>query len=134
MMGAEILDRDPSPFQIGSGVGRGAVPRCLTATLEAIPMDEKPEAHQLDEKPEAPHRGEGARRSFYVVWSPEGGNPVVRFPAFELARRSAWKLSEKYPGQSFFVLKSCWGRLARAAEIPVADAETREGGEPVDPA
>jgi hypothetical protein len=88
----------------------------------------------MDEKPEAQHPREGDRRAFYVVWSPEGGNPVVRFPAFEPAKRAAWKLSEKYPGQNFFVLKSCWGRLARATEIPAADAEAGEGGEPVNPA
>jgi hypothetical protein len=88
----------------------------------------------MDERPEARHRPEGNRRAFYVVWSPEGGDPVVRFPAFEAARQAAWRLSEKHPGQSFFVLKSCWGRLARAAEVPDADAEAREGGEPADPA
>jgi hypothetical protein len=87
----------------------------------------------MDEKPEAPHRTPGDRRAFYVVWSPEGGNPVVRHPGFEAARHAALKLSEKYPGQSFFVLKSCWGRRARAAGNPAA-AEAREGGEPVDPA
>jgi hypothetical protein len=99
--------------------------QALTAPLEAIPMDEKPEAQ---------HPREGDRRAFYVVWSPEGGNPVVRHPGFEAARHAALKLSEKYPGQSFFVLKSCWGRRARAAEIPAAAAEAREGGDPVDPA
>jgi hypothetical protein len=88
----------------------------------------------MDEKLEAPDRTAGDRRAFYVVWSPEGGNPVVRHPAFEAAKRAAWKLSEKYPARSFFVLRSCWGRLARPAEIPVDDAEPPEGGDPVDPA
>jgi hypothetical protein len=88
----------------------------------------------MDEKPEAHHRAEGDLRAFYVVWSPEGGNPVVRYPAFEPAKRAARKLSEKYPGRSFFVLRSCWSRMARATGIPAADAETREGGDPVDPA
>jgi hypothetical protein len=88
----------------------------------------------MDEKPEAQHPREADRRAFYVVWSPEGGNPVVRHPVFEAAKRAAWKLSEKYPGRSFFVLKSCWGRLARPAEIPVDDAAPREGGDPLDPA
>jgi hypothetical protein len=88
----------------------------------------------MDENPEKQRRPDGDRRAFYVVWSPEGGNPVVRFPAFEPARHAAWRLSEKHPDRSFFVLKSCWGRLARGAVDPAADAETREDGDPVDPA
>jgi hypothetical protein len=59
---------------------------------------------------------------------------LARTLGFEAAKRAAWKLSEKYPGQRFFVLKSCWGRLARPAEIPVDDAAPREGGDPLDPA
>jgi hypothetical protein len=71
-------------------------------------------------------------RAFYVVWSPEGGDPVVKFPTFGAVWGVAWKLSEKYPGQSFFVLRSCWGRPARTTETPVAEGETPGDGGPAD--
>jgi hypothetical protein len=52
----------------------------------------------MDKKSRAQDRPEVDRRALYVVWRPEGGNPVVRFPAFEPAKRVAWRLSEKHPG------------------------------------
>ena len=88
----------------------------------------------MDKNPKAQLRKEGDRGAFYVVWSLEGGNPVVRFPAFAPAKPAAWRLSEKHPGQSFFVLKTCWDRLARPPEATASDMETPEGGDPVDPA
>ena len=48
--------------------------KVLTRNTETIPMGTKPEAQP---------RPEGDRRPFYIVWGPEGGDPVVRFPTFE---------------------------------------------------
>jgi hypothetical protein len=91
-------------------------------------MDEKPETRTTEARTPGPKRRTAPDpRTFYVVWSPEGGDPVVRFPGFAAARNAAWRLSEKYPGQGFFVLKSCWGRLARPAEIPVTPGEAGAG-------
>ncbi len=70
----------------------------------------------------------GGRRAFYVVWSPQGGDPVGRHESFDRARQAAWRLSEKFPGQDFFVLKSCWGRPSRAAEAPAGEGEAPDGG------
>jgi hypothetical protein len=86
----------------------------------------------MGKRPEAQHSPEGDRRAFFVVWGPEGGNPVVRFRTFEAAKQAAWRSSEKHPAQGFFVLRSCWGRLARPPESPAADLESREGGEGVE--
>jgi hypothetical protein len=58
-------------------------------------------------------------RRFYVVWSPQGGPPVVRFPTFQAARSAAIRLSNKHAGQDFFVLQSCWGRVG----MPAVEAE-----------
>jgi hypothetical protein len=58
-------------------------------------------------------------RKFYVVWSPQGGPPVVRYPSFESARIAASRLSLKIPGQDFFVLASCWERIGATATEPV---------------
>jgi hypothetical protein len=60
-------------------------------------------------------------RKFWVVWSPQGGPPVVRFPNFEKARGAASFLSKKHPERDFFVLVSCWGKLGTPAEpaVPV---------------
>jgi hypothetical protein len=55
-------------------------------------------------------------RKFYVVWSPQGGPPVFRYPSFEAARRSAFLLSRKLPEQDFFVLASCWSRIGTPAD------------------
>jgi hypothetical protein len=52
-------------------------------------------------------------RRFFVIWSPQGGPPVVRFPSFETARFAAIRLSNRHPDQDFFVLASCWGRVAK---------------------
>ena len=62
---------------------------------------------------EPPKRPDPKR--FYVVWSPQGGPPVVRYPTFESARAAATRLSHKLPEKDFFVLASCWGRIARPA-------------------
>jgi hypothetical protein len=61
-------------------------------------------------------------RKFYVVWSPQGGPPVARYPSFGAARTAAVRLSLKLPGQDFFVLGSCWGRIATPAKEPEAAA------------
>src|SRR4051812_50056354 len=71
----------------------------------------------------------GERRGFYVVWSPQGGDPVVRHESFGAARQAAWRLSEKHPGQDFFVLKSCWGRQARPAGPPGGGGGCPDGDE-----
>jgi hypothetical protein len=55
-------------------------------------------------------------RRFYLVWSPQGGPPVVRYPSFYAARSAAIRLSNKLPGQDFFVLASCWGKLGAPAD------------------
>ncbi len=87
----------------------------------------------MGEDSKAQHLAEDDRRRFYVVWSPQGGDPVVRYETFGRARQAAWRLSEKYPGQDFFVLASCWGRIARPAGAPDAGGEAGDGGEPADP-
>ena len=90
------------------------------------------EANAMGEGTETLGTPRGDRRAFYVVWSPQGGDPVVRHEAFGPARQAAWRLSEKYPGQDFFVLKSCWGRLARQVEISAVEGETPVAVEPDD--
>jgi hypothetical protein len=63
-------------------------------------------------------------RKFYVVWSPQGGPPVARYPSFGAARGAAVRLSLRFPEQDFFVLASCWGRIAKpATEAEVVEAE-----------
>jgi hypothetical protein len=54
-------------------------------------------------------------KPFYVVWSPQGGPPVVRLPTFGAAQRAAVRLSLKVPDQDFFVLASCWERIGTPA-------------------
>jgi hypothetical protein len=53
---------------------------------------------------------------------------------FDEARRSALNLSRKHPGQDFFVLRSCWSRLAHTGEVRANVEEVRadreETGEP----
>jgi hypothetical protein len=61
-------------------------------------------------------------KRFYVVWSPQGGPPVVRYPTFESARAAATRLSRKHPESDFFVLASCWGRIATPPIEPQAEA------------
>jgi hypothetical protein len=48
---------------------------------------------------------------FFVVWSPQGGSPIVRYPSHGSARAAAGRLSLRLPGQDFFVLASCGGRV-----------------------
>jgi hypothetical protein len=69
-------------------------------------------------------------RKFYVVWSPQGGPPVARYPSFGAARGAAVRLSMKLPEQDFFVLASCWGRIARPATEPEALAVEPVASEP----
>ena len=66
-------------------------------------------------------------RKFYVVWSPQGGPPVARFPSFNAARSAAVRLSSRYSEQDFFVLASCWGRIAK----PTVEAEPPNSDLPV---
>jgi hypothetical protein len=77
-------------------------------------MSENP-SEPSAEHPSARHPGR-----FYVVWSPQGGPPVKRYPEFQTARHAAWRLSQKHPVQDFFVLCSCWGKLATT---PIAMTE-----------
>ena len=67
----------------------------------------------MSEKPKPPDP-----RRFYVVWSPQGGPPVARYPSFGAARTAAVRLSLKLPGQDFFVLASRWGRIGTPAVAP----------------
>ncbi len=57
------------------------------------------------------------RKKFFVVWSPQGGPPVARFPTFKAARSSAIRLSLKFPEQDFFVLESCWGQIGKPPDV-----------------
>jgi hypothetical protein len=109
-------------------IGAGKDLRDPTLQETGNPMDEPPQP----KPPETRRRAAPDPRAFYVVWSPEGGDPVVRFPNFAAAKSAAYRLSERYPTQSFFVLKSCWGRPARPPETPADDAEIREDGGPGD--
>jgi hypothetical protein len=61
-------------------------------------------------------------KRFFVVWSPQGGPPVVRFASFNEARSAAIRLSNKHTGQDFFVLASCWGRVGTPSAGPEATA------------
>jgi hypothetical protein len=75
-------------------------------------------------------------RRFYVVWSPQGGPPVVQIATFQEARTAANRLSLKNPDRNFFVLASCWSRMARpfpeaglvAPDITAVDPEQSEAG------
>jgi hypothetical protein len=49
-------------------------------------------------------------RRFYVVWCPQGGPPVVRFPNFGAAR-------------------TCWGRIGTPAVAVEATAPDTPGSE-----
>lgn len=62
---------------------------------------------------------------FWVVWSPQGGDPVVKIKTFEQAIHAAHRLSEKHPNQEFYVLQSCWGRKPKL----VAENVTPQIGE-----
>jgi hypothetical protein len=55
------------------------------------------------------------QKKFFVVWSPQGGPPVVRFPSFTAARTAAVRLCRNYPEKDVFVLASCWGRIVTPA-------------------
>ena len=67
------------------------------------------------------------QKEFFVVWSPQGGPPVVKFSKFREARHIAFKLSAKRPKQDFFVLKSCWGKLG------IISAEAKSDSPIIDP-
>jgi hypothetical protein len=74
------------------------------------------------------------RRRFFVVWSPQGGPPVVRFPTFKAARSIAIKLSLKHADQDFFVLESCWKKIGKpmveAVSVSTPEAEVLDSGPP----
>jgi hypothetical protein len=61
---------------------------------------------------------------FFVVWSPQGGPPVVRHANFGAARSAAIRLTMKFPGQDVFVLQSCWGKIGEPIGEPAAGVET----------
>lgn len=44
--------------------------------------------------------------SFYMVWNPSGYNPKVKHSSYAKALNEATRLSQKNPGQRFFVLVS----------------------------
>jgi hypothetical protein len=66
----------------------------------------------------------GESKRFFVVWSPQGGPPVVRIPTFAQARTAAHRLSLRNPGRDFFVLQSCWGKLGQPVEAAVEGEPT----------
>jgi hypothetical protein len=66
-------------------------------------------------------------RRFFVVWSPQGDPPVVRFPGFNAASSAAIRLSTKSPEQDFFVLASCWGKIG----MPSAEAGPPDPAPPI---
>jgi hypothetical protein len=80
--------------------------------------------------PEPPMPEITERRRFFVVWSPQGGPPVVRFPTFNAARAIAIRLSLKHPEQDFFVLESCWGKIGKPASASVAEVLDSEAPAP----
>ena len=69
-------------------------------------------------------------RRFYVVWCPQGGPPVVRYPTFGGARTAAVRLTLKYPERDFFVLASCWGRIGTPAVAVEAEGSDPQMAEP----
>jgi hypothetical protein len=79
----------------------------------------------MDDNPKTERPPDPDDRQFFVVWSPQGGNPVRKIPTFDEARRSALNLSRKHPGQDFFVLKTCWSRLAHPGDVRATGGETR---------
>jgi hypothetical protein len=82
---------------------------------EASPAKIEPPEAKVEPPQAPPARGDDPR-AFYVVWSPQGGDPVRVIASFGEARRAAWRLAEKHPEKEFFVLRSCWGRRARPVE------------------
>ncbi|MDX9896338.1 MAG: hypothetical protein RBS34_12870 [Desulfofustis sp.] len=49
--------------------------------------------------------------TFWLVWNPNGRQPLVRHPTEEVARREAERLARKHPGDTFYVLQAmdvCW--------------------------
>lgn len=68
--------------------------------------------------------------TFWVVWSPQGGDPVVKFSDFTGATRAARCLKKRLPAQDFYVLRSCWRSqlekdMNAAIPEPVAKTDTR---------
>jgi hypothetical protein len=57
-------------------------------------------------------------KRFFVVWSPQGGPPVVRSSSFGAALSAAIRLTMKFPEQDFFVLQSCWGKIGERVVGP----------------
>jgi hypothetical protein len=88
----------------------------------------------MDDIPKTERPRDPDDRQFFLVWSPQGGDPVRKIATFDEARRSALNLSRKYPGQDFYVLKTCWSRLAHPGEVRATGGEVRadrgEAGEP----
>lgn len=74
-------------------------------------MAAKPETSEA----EAPIRTVHPDR-FYVVWSPQGGPPVVKHKSFHSARHAAYRLTARHPDREFYVLRTCWGRTPKTAE------------------
>ncbi len=70
-------------------------------------------------------------RVFFLVWSPQGGPPVVRIRTFAEARVAALRLGTKFPDRDFFVLRSCWGKAGQqpAIEELAGDGPSGETGE-----
>jgi hypothetical protein len=69
-------------------------------------------------------------KKFFVVWSPQGGPPIVRYPSFTAARASAVRLCRNYPEKDVFVLASCWGRVASTAIVAESPASNPPNPEP----
>jgi hypothetical protein len=79
-----------------------------------------------EEQPPMPE--DAGPEKIWVVWSPQGGPPVARMTSFNVARSAAIRLSKKFPEQDFFVLASCWGRIATPAGPVDADTPEPEAG------
>jgi hypothetical protein len=68
-------------------------------------------------------------RRFFVVWSPQGGPPIVRFPSFAAARSVAIRMTQKFPEQDFFVLASCWGKFGKPpVEVATSGVKVASSG------
>jgi hypothetical protein len=71
------------------------------------------------------------QKRFWLVWSPQGGPPMFRYPSFNSARSGAIRLSLKFPDQDFFIMESVWFKLGTppdeaeplASDAPVPDGE-----------
>lgn len=55
--------------------------------------------------------------SFFAIWSPQGGNPIVKQPTLEAAAMEAERLALKNPGKEFFVMVAVAQTKIKGVEI-----------------